>query len=257
MKKYRLVLIAAVLAAVTGFPTLAADHGQPPVHWSYGGGAGPEKWGELKPEYKACSAGRQQSPININIEDTLNSEIGAIEFFYKPTPLKVLNNGHTIQVDYAPGSSMTVAGHRYELLQFHFHAPSEHRINGKRARMEAHLVHKNAAGELAVVGVMMNRGAANGTVAAIWKHIPHELDKVIAVDGVTVNAADLLPAKPQRFYHYMGSLTTPPCTENVSWFVMKYDVSVADSQLTDFGYTIGSNARPVQPLNRRFILVNE
>lgn len=260
MIKLRSTITGAAIAVFMSTPSFASDHGakhdQHKSHWGYSGEAGPEHWGSLKADYSACGAGTQQSPINIQTQRALASKVGNIQFSYKPTPVKVLNNGHTIQVNYAPGNTMTVGDKTYELLQFHFHSPSEHMINDKHSEMEVHLVHKAADGKLAVVGVMMNTGKALDVLAPVWSHLPHELNKITLNPG-TINAADLLPANSQNYYHYMGSLTTPPCTESVSWYVMKDAVEVAAKQVAKFADLIDKNARPVQDVNRRFILNNE
>lgn len=224
------------------------------VHWGYDGKSGPAQWGSLKSEYLACGGGRQQSPIDIDTGSALRTQVGDIEFSYQPTPLVALNNGHTIQVNYAPGSVIRVSGHTYELLQFHFHSPSEHKINNKYSDMEVHLVHKDQNGDLAVVGVMLEKGADNALLKSIWKNIPRDLNKPKKVAGATANANDLLPADRTAFYHYMGSLTTPPCSEVVSWFVMKEAISLSNSQVAKLTDTVGSNNRPVQPLHRRHVL---
>jgi len=256
MSKLQNAMVGAAIAAIMSTPSFAGEHGHEKSHWGYSGEAGPGYWGSLKADYAACGAGTQQSPINVQTQRALASSIGNIEFSYKPTPIKVLNNGHTIQVNYNPGNTMTVSGKTYELLQFHFHSPSEHMINDRHSQMEVHLVHKGADGKLAVVGVMMNTGKALQTLAPVWSRLPYELNKVSLNPG-TVNAADLLPANTQNYYHYMGSLTTPPCTEGVSWYVMKDAVEVASAQAAKFSNLIGDNARPVQGINRRLILANE
>ncbi len=262
MRKLQIIMTGVAIAAFISTPAFASDHGhnnkhdQHKSHWGYSGEAGPGHWGSLKKEYSACSAGTQQSPINIQTQRALASKVGEIKFSYQPTPVAVVNNGHTIQVNYAPGNTMTVSGKTYDLLQFHFHSPSEHMINDKHSNMEVHLVHKGADGKLAVVGVMMNTGSMLNALAPVWNRLPHELNKVTLNPG-TINAADLLPNNTQNYYHYMGSLTTPPCTESVSWYVMKDAVEVAAKQSAKFSNLIEENARPVQGKNRRFILANE
>jgi len=262
MKKIQAIMSGAAIAAFMSAPSFASDHGhnnkhdQHKSHWGYSGEMGPGHWGSLKKDYATCGAGTQQSPINIQAQRALASKVGEIKFSYRPTPVTVLNNGHTIQINYAPGNTMTVSGKTYELLQFHFHTPSEHMINDKHAEMEVHLVHKGASGKLAVVGVMMNTGSILKALSPAWDRLPHELNKITLNPG-TINATDLLPANTKHYYHYMGSLTTPPCTESVSWYVMKDAVEVAAEQVAKFSNLIGENARPIQDVNRRFILANE
>jgi len=169
---------------------------------------------------------------------------------YQATPLKVVNNGHAIQVNYGAGSTLTVDGKTYHLAQFHFHSPSEHTQDGKPYAMEAHLVHKADDGSLAVVGVFLKEGKENPFLARIWGHLPTEVNHEMTVAGTEVNVADLLPAK-KAFFNYSGSLTTPPCSEGVTWLVMDRSVEVSKAQADKFRGLIHENARPVQPLNDR------
>jgi carbonic anhydrase len=175
----------------------------------------------------------------------------AIEFHYKPSPLKVIDNGHTIQVNVAPGSSIDVGEAHYELVQFHFHKPSEERIQGRAHDMVAHLVHRSAQGMLAVVAVLLDKGGANPTIDAIWKNLPKQKEQERAIDA-TVDAATLLPAN-KGYYTFQGSLTTPPCSEEVRWFVLKTPTKIRQSEITAFGKLYPMNARPTQPLNGRTI----
>lgn len=222
------------------------------VHWGYEGEGAPEFWGTLKPEYALCGTGKYQSPIDFN--KTYRTELESIQFSYNDVPLKVVNNGHSIQVNCEPGSSITVDGQKYELLQFHFHAPSEHTVKGSFYDMELHLVHKNENGELAVVGVFMKKGKPNNLIQVIWDNIPQELNKENLVSGLSINPSGLLP-KVRTYYHYYGSLTTPPCTEGVNWSVMKTPIEVSEEQIEKFKLVMGvNNNRPVQPLNKRFVL---
>ena len=216
-------------------------------HWSYQGHGGPAEWGELDPAFATCQLGKLQSPIDIR--GAKAADLPAIKFDYKPSPLKVIDNGHSIQVNYAPGSSIDVGGTRYELVQFHFHKPSEEKIDGKAHAMVAHLVHKGADGKLAVVAVLLDAGGTNPTIDTIWKNLPQEKGKEVAVNA-TVDAATLLPAD-HGYYTFQGSLTTPPCSEDVRWFVLKTPVKVAGSEITAFGKIYPMNARPSQPLNGR------
>ena len=162
-----------------------------------------------------------QSPIDIRDGVAKKGALPVIAFDYKPSPLTIIDNGHTVQVDYAPGSFITVQGKRYELVQFHFHKPSEEKINGKSADMVAHLVHKDADGNLAVVAVLLKTGQPNKLVETLWKNLPPTKEKETTVAGVQVNATDLLPPNKAAYYTFTGSLTTPPCSEGVTWFVLK------------------------------------
>ena len=216
-------------------------------HWSYQGHGGPAEWGELDPAFATCQLGKLQSPIDIR--GAKAADLPAIKFDYKPSPLKVIDNGHSIQVNYAPGSSIDVGGTRYELVQFHFHKPSEEKIDGKAHAMVAHLVHKGADGKLAVVAVLLDDGGTNSTIDTIWKNLPQEKGKEVAVNA-TVDVATLLPAD-HGYYTFQGSLTTPPCSEDVRWFVLKTPLKIAGSEITAFGKIYPMNARPSQPLNGR------
>lgn len=238
----------------------AADHNQvaKPNHgnghsspWSYSGQNGPNKWGLLKSEYATCGKGRMQSPINLQ-GPAVKGKVD-IEFRYQASILEVLNNGHTFQVNYGTGSHIMVNGDRFDLLQFHFHSPSEHGKDGVRYPIEAHLVHKNAKGQLAVVGVFMESGSENISLMEMWDHMPMHAGPAKAIKRVAINAADLVPSGTQ-FYRYMGSLTTPPCSEGVNWFVANEPISVSPDQIKKFVQAVGGeNARPLQALNNRLL----
>ena len=222
------------------------------AHWSYKGDTGPDHWGDLQPDFHQCKEGNKQSPVDISNTKAAAHNLSPIKFSYKESGLKIINNGHTIQVNYGQGSSITFDGKTYDLLQFHFHSPSEHTSNGKAHNMEAHLVHKNQDGELAVVGVFLTKGKQNDFIETLWAHLPEKVGKEEAAENVRIQAAQLLPAD-QSFYRYQGSLTTPPCSEGVVWSVMETPVEVSEEQISRFTAAIHDNARPVQPLNERVI----
>jgi carbonic anhydrase len=228
----------------------AMESGGHAAHWSYTGEGAPFLWGDLKAEYGACGTGKHQSPIDIS--SVTITGLPAIEFHYQPTPLDIVNNGHSIQMNYAPGSYITVAGKQYDLLQFHFHSPSEHTIGGKAYDMVGHLVHKAADGQLGVIGVMFKAGASNDTIATLWSHMPEGAGVTNHVDDVMVNAADLLP-KDFTYFNYSGSLTTPPCSEGVNWMVMATPNSVSPEQVKQFTDIFPLSTRPVQALNGRVV----
>ena len=238
---------AAVHAAVPAARAAADGAG----HWAYEGPIGPEFWGQLSADYQLCAAGQTQSPIDIAGGDGA-ADI-AIEFDYHLTPLRIVHNGHTVQVNYAPGSGITVGDERFELLQFHFHTPSEHSVGGKRAAMEMHFVHKNAAGELAVIGVLMDSGGDNPALREVWANMPMQESPEQVFEQVLVNARDMLPADT-GFYRYMGSLTTPPCSEGVNWYFMAQPIDVGLAQVSQFAEATGENARPIQALNNRLLM---
>lgn len=242
-----LLLAAPAYAEENAAP--AAGHSAP--HWEYTGEAGAEKWGGLSPDFAACGAGKMQSPVDI--KDGFKADGAALILDYQASPLNIIHNGHTVQVNFAPGSSMRVSGTKYDLLQVHFHTPSEHAIGGVRAPMEAHFVHKSAAGALAVLGVMMQEGAENPAVEGVWKHLPMAAGPAQTIEGASVYPVDFFP--PNRTYHrYMGSLTTPPCSEGVSWFVLTDPIMLSAAQIEKFAKATGENSRPLQPVNNRLLL---
>jgi len=227
----------------------AAAHAMGVPHWGYAGDGAPEHWADLSPDNKQCAVGTRQSPIDIR--DGIKVELDPVQFDYKPSGFRVVDNGHTVQVNLAAGNSIEAMGRRYELVQFHFHRPSEERINGKLFEMVVHLVHKDLDGRLAVVAVLLDRGAAQGVVQSVWNNLPLEKgDEVPA--RTTLNLNDLLP--PERSYFtYMGSLTTPPCSEGVLWMVMKQPVPISAEQIGIFARLYPMNARPIQSASGRLI----
>jgi carbonic anhydrase len=240
-------LVALIIAVPLGY--VAAAHADE-KHWTYSGHGGPSEWGALSPEFATCKLGRNQSPIDIR--GAKAADLPTIKFDYKPSPLKVIDNGHTIQVNYAPGSSIEVEGTQYELVQFHFHKPSEEKIDGKSHAMVAHLVHKSPEGKLAVVAVLLDKGGTNGLIDSIWKNLPTAKEKEVLVTNVTIDAANLLPGN-KGYYTFQGSLTTPPCSEEVTWLVLKTPVKIGDGEITAFGKIYPMNARPTQALNGRAV----
>lgn len=202
-------VLAAVLIAVSGAVHAAGEQPGHGTHWGYQSGIGPDAWTKLKPEYSTC-AGKNQSPINV--AGTIDAQLLPVRFSYKPGGTEVVNNGHTIQVNYEAGNAISMDDMQFELKQFHFHSPSENQINGKSFPLEAHLVHANKDGNLAVVAVMFDLGPANPAVAAAWGQMPKAEGK--AALPAKVSASGLLPADRDD-YRYNGSLTTPPCTEGV------------------------------------------
>ncbi len=237
--------IIAAAAAVT----IAAE---PAHHWSYEGKEGPSHWAEIDPHNAAC-AGKSQSPIEIRTAEARAAPLPPLKFDYRPVPLHIIDNGHTIQVNYDPGSSLTVGGERYELVQFHFHRPSEEIIDGKRFAMVAHLVHRDVKGHLAVVAVPLRTGHDNALVENLWRNLPTVKDKEMSRAAIKVNAATLLPAN-LGYYAYTGSLTTPPCSEGVRWFVLKTPSPVSAHEVEIFASHYPNDARPVQPRNGRQVL---
>lgn len=246
---------ASVLAiAVGALLSLAASagYGADVGHWSYSGPTGPAKWNTLEKGFAQCKLGQVQSPIDIPDEKARKGDLSPLLFNYKPSPLKIIDNGHTIQVDYAPGSVLSWEGKRYELVQFHFHKPGEEKIDGKGHDMDVHLVHQGPNGKLVVLAIQLDTGKENRLIKALWDNLPKEKGKENVVDAVKINAVDLLPDN-KGYYLYAGSLTTPPCSEDVTWFVLKTPVQVSPDQLARFARLYPMNARPIQPLNDRDI----
>ena len=227
-------------------------------HWSYEGVEGPGHWAMLEPSYMACETGRQQSPINIEMPQHGESQED-LTFHYQPTPLRVRNNGHTIQVNYQGGSYLRLNGQSYKLRQFHFHDPSEHHIDGKIYPMEMHLVHQDDGGHTLVVGILLAFGKENQVFARagdlLEEQTGHRLSSKVGEVSIDapINVMDLLPSNTHHF-SYHGSLTTPPCSEGVQWIVLKTPIEISKIQSERFITTIGPNARPIQPLGEREIL---
>jgi carbonic anhydrase len=213
-------------------------------NWSYEGNTNPSQWGKISSDFALCELGTNQSPINISNPKTQQS--GNLEFYYQPSPLSVVDTGHSIQGNYQSGSKIIVNSEEYELLQFHFHTPSEHQINSQVSLMEMHLVHRSNTGKLAVVGVMIEKGKFNPVIEQIISH------QITESDNSIINAADLLPAQ-KSYFSYIGSLTTPPCSENVKWHILQQPIQVSENQIKFFQGVHNMNARPVQTVNNRVI----
>jgi carbonic anhydrase len=222
------------------------------VHWSYDGATGPQAWGSMKPDFNVCAIGKRQSPINIEDSVTLQGPAEPLRFNYQPSSGTVVNNGHTIQVDLYGDNAITVRGSEYKLIQFHFHHPSEERVNFKAFSMVAHLVHKNLEGQLAVVAVLLEPGVANALINKVWTYMPLDSGDRVRMPAGLLDMNELLPAD-QRYYQFMGSLTTPPCSENVLWMVLKQPIAVSREQIRLFSQLFPNNARPVQSVNGRAI----
>lgn len=219
------------------------------VHWGYEGAGAPENWAQLSPEYALCGSGKRQSPIDIR--DGIRVDLEPIQFDYRPAHFRVVDNGHTVQVT-LPGGSISLLGKSYQLIQFHFHRPSEEVVNGKAYDMVAHLVHRADDGKLAVVAVPLERGTENPFIQTVWNNLPLEKNMEVAPPSLTLDPSQLLPEN-RDYYTYMGSLTTPPCTEDVLWLVLKQPRQISPEQLAIFARLYKNNARPVQPGSGRLI----
>jgi carbonic anhydrase len=237
-----------------GLATLAAA--QTTAHWEYAGKTGPLVWGKLDPDYKACSQGHEQSPIDLR-GARLNKALKPIEFHYIAGSVTEVNNGHTIQVDVKPGSYIVAGGVRYDLTQFHFHHPGEEALKGELPDMDIHLVHKSADGKLAVIAVRLieDQNKPNAVLATLWQNLPKTAGATENVAEM-VNPGGLLPAD-RGYWTYMGSLTTPPCTEGVRWFVFEQELSLSRDQLRAFGTLYKINSRTLQDTHGRRIEANE
>lgn len=238
------------LGLATG-QTWAAEDGHAP-HWGYKGASGPAHWAELDPAFAACGAGHMQSPIDLG-QETLAAPV-EITLDYSPVALEVVNNGHTLMVPAEGGGTLTANGVTYRLLQFHFHTPSEHVIDGKPAVMEGHLVHRADDGSLAVLGVLFKKGPRNRALYTLSRVAPRDAGETrTGRPGALIDPNAILP-EDRGLYRYMGSLTTPPCSEGVHWFVLDTPVEVGRKALRTMARAMGKNARPAQALNNRLLV---
>lgn len=247
--------VLALLALVAG-----CSHAPRPHHWSYEGSGGPSRWGDLSPEYATCREGRSQSPVDLaaipeRLTGARKRQALLMHLSRQKHAASEINNGHTIQVNHAGADTLELGGERYTLLQYHFHAPSEHTVNGRRFPMEVHFVHQAPDGRLAVVGVLLQEGQPHRALDAMWSHLPRQKGDEASLADVEVAMDDLLP--PVRTaWRYEGSLTTPPCSEGVQWIVMTTPVEVGAGQVALFRTVIPDNHRPTQPLNGRSVVTD-
>jgi carbonic anhydrase len=233
---------AAVVAAAAAAPKISN-------HWDYEGEFGPENWGKINPAWSQCGAGKRQSPIDIR--DGMKVNLDEIDFNYRPSDYTEVDNGKTVQVNLPRGNFMTIGNQSYELVQFHFHRPSEEKINGKGTEMVIHLEHRGPGGKLAIVAVLLERGRANDAIQTVWNNIPLEKNQQVA-SSEPLDPLELLPDR-REYYTYMGSQTTPPCTENVLWLVMKQPMTASPAQMALFSRLYPLNARPVQESEGRMV----
>lgn len=250
-----MTIIVGMVAGNVLVERAGGDHGthsggDDAVHWEYTGEAGPEHWSELDPSWKIAASGKQQSPIDLD-PTTARQTVAGIEFHYGPSEAEIVNTGHTIQVNMSGAGDRyaLIDGVRYDLVQFHFHAPSEHTVLGQSRPMEMHLVHKDAQGKLAEVGVFMVPGAPHAELGPVLDNMPVVANKVRKLEA-RVDPSHLLP-DDHAFFRYEGSLTTPPCSEGVLWSVMAESIEVSPEQLGAFQSLYNGNARPVQPIHDR------
>lgn len=250
-KSAKLVLIAALTASGMGTGAAWAAEGS---SWGYHGDTGPEHWSDISAEYELCRSGLMQSPIDL-AQDNARGEVN-VNTKYKPGSLNILNNGHTVQVNVAEGSTLTSGTMQFTLLQIHFHTPSEEAVNGQRYPMDAHFVHSDANGNLAVLGILFEEGAENQELAKVVAAAPTDKADAVTYADISFDPNELLP-ESLDVYRFQGSLTTPPCSEGVNWHVAKQPVTASKAQLDAIHAIIGDNARPLQPANGRLIIAPE
>ncbi|MEN7528563.1 carbonic anhydrase family protein [Cupriavidus sp. DL-D2] len=244
-----LAAFAGTLLLATALSATAAEHG---TKWSYTGDQGAEHWGDLSPSFKACKDGKAQSPIDI--QNARPGKLPPLAFHYPASAATVINNGHTIQVGPHAGGNAKLPSGVYQLLNFHFHTPSEMTVDGRAYPLSAHLVHRDAAGRLAVVGVLFEEGAENKALESIFQVMPEKGAAPVPLNE-TFSPADLLP-EDLSYVAFDGSLTTPPCSEGVHWHVLKTPVQVSAAQIQAFRKLYPMNARPVQPMHDRVLTSN-
>lgn len=249
-------------APETAAKTTAMAPAKDAPHWDYEA-EGPAKWSTLSKDWAMCGEGKAQSPIDIQNAST--SKLPPLTADFKPAELKIvhhehmadaINNGHTIQVNYSEGDTLTIADEKYALKQYHFHGPSEHTVNGKHSPMEMHMVHQAADKKLAVISVLINEGKTNTAFEPVWGNLPTAKSQENHFANIKVDVNQLLPAE-RTTYRYEGSLTTPPCSEKVSWIVFTNPIELSSAQIGKFTSIIKANNRPTQGLNGRTIATDK
>lgn len=246
MRNIFFISFSIVLLFVMGSCTKTGKYVQPTTNWEYEN----PNWGSAG--YGDCN-GTVQSPININTEQTIKATLSDITFNYNPFQMKIVDDGHTIQVNGAGSNAIVVNGVSFDFKQFHFHHQSEHTVNGKASPMELHLVHEDPLTKnITVLGIMLEEGADNPFIQAVWENIPTTKKNEVTT-AVTLNLADILPADT-RYYTYTGSLTTPPCSQGLQWILFKESIKLSRDQIDAFARLYENNARPIQPTNNRQVL---
>jgi len=241
-----------IMKLLLGMSILSSNAIAQDSKWSYKGLKGPSNWGDLDSNYHMCKDGVNQSPINIT--QTIKSKLKPIIFQGRTTATNIVNNGHTVQTNFPLGNNIIIEDKSYDLIQVHFHTPSENKILGVSYPMEAHLVHADKSGNLAVVGVMFNLGISNQNVSNLFEKMPQHKGESFSLSDKIIKGYDLLPVN-KEYYRFNGSLTTPPCSEGVKWLVMKNSVSVSKEQISRFEAVLhGKNNRPIQSSNSRIVL---
>lgn len=277
MRRILLSLLPAALLLACGSSTSGPPHAADtattayahaisagrPVHWGYESGDGPSRWADLSPAYRTCGTGKAQSPIDLG--GALPGDASTLRVAYETAGLRIahheqaldlLDNGHTIQVTLDHGSTIFESGTSFDLVQYHFHAPSEHTIDGRSYAMELHFVHKSEQGELAVIGVLIEEGSHNPAFDPIWNNFPSRPGESLHLEGVSVEIEKFLPLT-DGYFRYQGSLTTPPCSEGVQWLVCDEPIELSKAQIDAFRHIVNHNARPPQPLHGRSVVLME
>jgi carbonic anhydrase len=249
--KRQACLLAMLCVAVAIGPAALAEGG---ADWSYHGSDGPEFWGALSADYEMCDVGRMQSPVDL--KGAVKAGLENIRFKYKKGPVRIQNTGHSLQVNVEDGSYMWVANTRYGLVNYNFHSPAEHPIDGFIYPMEMHFVHRTASGQVAVVAVFFEVGKPNKHLELIFGNMPREQIEV-EIDGAKFNPSKLKPTHSRDYYRYKGSLTTPPCTEGVTWVVMQDTQQASETQMDLLRLMFGGNSRPLQQLNNRLLVLDK
>jgi carbonic anhydrase len=256
---YGIVALALILGACTPEEPTTAETETHEVHWGYEGDEGPERWADLSPEFAACRSGTEQSPIDLSGAAAIDAQelerrVGetVLSATQHATVMDIIDNGHTIQITADTPMSIAVEGIPYELVQYHFHSPSEHTINGEHAPLEVHFVHKSAAGELAVLSVLVEEGAYDVMWEPLFSQLPDGPGDSRHIRDLDLDIDEIGPL-PKRFFRYTGSLTTPPCSEGVRWVVMAEKRQISADQMATIVAHLHNNNRPVQPLGDRTI----
>ncbi len=259
-------IAALLLASCSGTETGSDGHGDGHTgHWGYQVDNGPDAWDSMNSEWILCAEGLEQSPIDLANATAIELPVAEIdtpsgqevEVLNQEGVISALDNGHTIQVNSKVGETMTVGDKNYSLVQFHFHAPSEHTVNGKHFPMEMHFVYQGEDGALAVVGVFVEDGARNSSIAALWAQLPEGPGTEATVRVPAEFADQIFTGDASGVYHYNGSLTTPPCSEGVKWYIRKTPTQLSNEQIAAFMATYDHNNRPVQALNKRTLYVDQ
>lgn len=250
--KWTVLILVLALCACSG-DTKQETHSEEAPHWSYEGDTGPEHWAELDHNWEVAAKGKSQSPIDLG--GAVQGDAGNLDFHYGESSIRITNNGHTVQLTVEEGSWVEYGGTRFHLKQFHLHSPSEHALNGEHSELEVHFVHESDTGNLAVVGFLMDAGEPAPFFDLFMDNIPGVGETRVLPDHIS-DLARILPEDPEHKYHYSGSLTTPPCTENVEWFILKTHVQASEKQIAKFRKYYQGNNRPLQPLNDRELVVD-